>query len=187
MRWLSAKLRHLIRDQGGATSVEFVILVPIFLLVMVNSIEGSILMMRGALLDRGLDMAMRELRLSTGSPPSYDAFRGLVCRNAGLLGDCMSSLQVELRPIDLQAGAPLTTSARCVEGARDIVPLVETDPSHYAGGAVDQLTMVRACLLVKPVVPNLGLAALLPTDQGGFLLVSVSVFVQEPVDMAVGS
>ena len=177
----AAHLRRFLTGDGGATSVEFVVLVPIFVLIMLNSIEASVLMARGTLLDRGLDMAMRELRLNTSAPPSYDEFRALVCERAGLPDSCIRTLQVELRPIDLDAGVALDTSARCVESSGSIVPLVEADPDHYASGVANDLMMVRACLVVEPIVPNAGLAALLPAEEDGFRLVSVSAFVQEPM------
>lgn len=178
-RW-ARRARGLLRGEDGTATIEFVILFPLFLLVMVNAIEASVLMTRGSLLDRGLDLAVRELRLQTGAPPSYEEFRALICRGSAFRG-CLDTLQVELRPIDLAAGSPLDASARCSERADRILPLVKNDPAHYRTGAGNQLMMVRACLVVEPVVPNLGLATLLPGDEGaGFRLISVSAFVHEP-------
>lgn len=180
MRRLAQIRRRFLGNEGGAATIEFVVLVPVFLLVLINGIEASILMTRSTLLDRGLDMAMRELRLNTAEPPSYDAFRALVCERAGPIPGCMATLQVELTPVDPTAHAILSGSAPCVTGTTDIVPLLAADPAHYAAGAANELMLVRACLVVEPIVPNIGLAALLPRDGGGFRLVSVSAFVQEP-------
>lgn len=185
-RSILGALRRALRDDGGTATVEFVILFPLFALVMINSVEASILMMRGTLLDRGLDMATRELRLDANAPPSYDEFRALVCRHAGLDASCVDGLQVELRPVAPAAGAGLDASARCVGTVEEIVPLVQSDPAHFVGGAANELMLVRACLMVEPIVPNLGLFALLPRDGGGFRLVSVSAFVKEPASQAVG-
>ena len=178
--------RQLLRGEAGTATVEFVILFPAFLLVMVNSIEASMVMTRGTLLDRGLDLAVRELRLSTDAPPSYDAFRTSICEKAALAG-CIDTLQVELSPIDLSSPGMPDASARCVARTDDIVPLVEANPAHFAAGGANQLMMVRACLVVEPVVPNLGLAALLPGEGAGYRLVAVSAFVQEPRATRVGS
>lgn len=173
--------RLLPRDDGAAT-VEFVIVFPLMVMVLFNSIEASILMMRTTLLDRGLDVAMRELRISTDAPPSYEAFRRLVCEASGLRpARCLDRLTVELTPVDLAATRRLDPSARCEENHADPMPILEDDPAHYAAGAANETVMVRACLLVEPVVPNVALMAILPREDGAFRLVSVSSYVQEPL------
>ena len=208
MRRALSWLRRLVRAEDGTATVELVILFPAFVLVMVNAIEASVLMTRATLLDRGLDMAVRELRLNTEAPPGFDAFRASVCRHAGWLPDdavvpvgdaaghsgnaeppdqakapfdCLSSLQVELQRISTDTWALMEPQARCVDRAEPIAPLTEDDPDHYRPGAVNQLMMVRACLVIDPLVPNYGLGALLPKDaSGGYRLIAVSAYVQEP-------
>ena len=54
-----------LRRKDGVASVEFVILVPVFLLAMIDAVEASVMMVRSTLLARGLDLAVRELRLGT--------------------------------------------------------------------------------------------------------------------------
>lgn len=185
---IRGRLRRALRDEGGTATIEFVILFPLFVLIMLNSIEASIMMTRGTMLDRGLDLAVRELRLNTGSAPSYDAFRESVCANAGLLtGNCLDTLQVELRRVDPATWSALDADARCVSRSDEIVPLVDVDPSHYAAAGSSRLMMIRACLVAEPIVPNVGLMALLPWDEAGYRLVSVSAFVQEPMALDVSS
>lgn len=58
---------------------------------------------------------------------------------------------------------------------------------RYEPGLNDQLTMVRACIVVKPAAPNIGLTALLPSDAKGYRLVAVSAFVQEPFRRELGA
>ena len=176
-RWL----RRLARREDGTATVEFVILFPAFVLVLVNAIEASVLMTRAGLLDRGLDMAVRELRLGTEDPPGFEAFRTMVCDRAALITGCQEGLQIELRRVGTTSWDLLEDEALCRDRREEIEPLVEDDPAHYATGAASELMMVRACLVVDPLVPNLGLGAILPTDpSGGYRLISVSAFVQEP-------
>ena len=194
MRRVRSSLRRLVRGEDGTATVELVILLPLFVLAMANAIEASILMTRATLLDRGLDMAVRELRLNTGAPPGFDEFRASVCRHAGWLPDdavvpvgdaagrsgdgelpdqakapfdCLKSLQVELRRVSTATWAVMDDQARCVDRREEIAPLTEDDPEHYRPGAAKQLMMVRACLVIDPLAPNYGLGALLPKDASG--------------------
>ena len=177
----SAWLRGLAHEERGTASVELVILLPAFIFVMASSIEASILMMRATLLDRGLDIAVRELRLGTGDPPSFEEFRVAICEGAALLRDCERSLQVELRPVSALGTAPLDAEARCLDRREDIAALAEASPEHYRAGTGNELMMVRACLVADPLLPSYGLGALLPKDpSGGYRLLAVSAFVQEP-------
>ena len=181
MRRLRSWLRRLLRAEDGTATVELVILFPAFVLVMVNAIEASILMTRATLLDRGLDMAVRELRLNTEAPPSFDGFRALVCEGAALIPDCEGALQVELQPVSMASWALMEAPARCVDRREEIAPLTEDDPDHYRAGAANELMMVRACLVIDPLFPSYGLGALLPKDaSGGYRVVAVSAYVQEP-------
>ena len=188
MRRLRSWLRRLLRAEDGTATVELVILLPAFVLVMVNAIEASILMTRATLLDRGLDMAVRELRLNTKALPSFDGFREEVCRHAGwppeqaeASFDCLDALQVELQPVSTASWALMEAPARCVDRREEIAPLIQTNPDHYRAGAANELMMVRACLVIDPLFPSYGLGALLPKDaSGGYRVVAVSAYVQEP-------
>ena len=181
MRRLRAWLRRIAQTEDGTATVELVILFPAFVLVMVNAIEASILMTRATLLDRGLDLAVRELRLNTEAPPSFDGFRALICEGAALLPGCLDALQVELQPVSTATWGLMDAPARCVDREEPIAPLTEDNPDHYRAGASNQLMMVRACLVIDPLFPSYGLGALLPKDpSGGYRLIAVSAYVQEP-------
>ncbi len=187
MRRALSWLRGLARAEDGTATVELVILLPAFVLVMVNAIEASVLMTRATLLDRGLDLAVRELRLNTEAPPGFDEFRALICEGAALLPGCLDALQVELQPVGAASWAAMDAPARCVDREEPIAPRTEDDPEHYRAGAADALMMVRACLVIDPLLPNYGLGALLPKDaSGGYRLIAVSAYVQEPADMRPG-
>lgn len=168
-------LRRLIAREDGTATVEFVVLFPVFMMVLVNAVEASVLMSRVAMLDRALDLAVRELRIGTDAPATEEGFRALVCQRMPepFRAQCVATLQVELQPAPTAGEPAPDTTGPC--GGR------------YAPGLNDQLMMVRACLVARPVVPNLGLAALLPSDAEGFRLVAVSAFVQEPYRREVGA
>lgn len=183
MRGLWRGARRAVRGERGSASIEFVIVVPVFMAIMANGIETSVMMTRLVLLERGLDLAVRDLRLSTASPPGFEEFRGMVCDRAGLIADCREALQIELRPISTSTWNVPEDTPRCIDRREEIEPIEEGEPNpdYYRTGRPSDLMMVRACLVVDPIVPNAGLGALLPKDpSGGYRLIAVSAFVQEP-------
>jgi Flp pilus assembly protein TadG len=67
-RRAARRLRRLLAREDGTATVEFVVLFPVFMLVLVNAVEASVVMSRVAMLDRALDLAVRELRIGTAAP-----------------------------------------------------------------------------------------------------------------------
>ena len=187
-RKLAGAVRRLARGEGGTATVEFVILFPAFILVMTNAIEGSVVMMRWTMLDRGLDMAVRELRLSADEPPEFEEFRDLVCSFSTLTDDkaalaaCREALHVELVPVEEDGSwTPLDEVPACADREEEIEPMIDPRSEHYDTGFAQALMMVRVCVTADPLLPNFGLGAMLPKDTSGrYSLIAVSVFVREP-------
>ncbi|MDW3118993.1 MAG: TadE/TadG family type IV pilus assembly protein [Roseovarius pacificus] len=69
IRFLRNRLARFRRDDGGNASIEFVIIVPVFIALLVFSIELSLITLRHALLERGLDLTVRQIRLGYAIPP----------------------------------------------------------------------------------------------------------------------
>ena len=177
-RRAACAVRHLLRSEDGTATAEFVILFPAFVLVMTNAIEASVLMMRGAFLDRGLDLAVRELRLDTRDPPSFEEFRTLICDGAALIPRCAETVNIELRPVSTTAWDFMTGPATCDDREEDIDPL---NTLNYQPGVANQLMMIRACVVADPILPNIGLGLALPKhSSGGYMLLANSAYVQEP-------
>jgi Flp pilus assembly pilin Flp len=166
------------RDENGGTTVEFVVLFPIFFAIFVSVVEIGTLMTRNTMLGRGLEVAVRDLRLGIPEARDFDAFRGRICAAAVIIPDCLEALQVELMPATEADWTPLAGEVRCIDREDRIEPVEATT---YVIGRENELMMVRACALFDPVVPTMGLALLLPRDPGGaYALVATSAFVNEP-------
>ena len=110
MGWFGSDFRQFLRDEGGTASVEFVLVFPIYLSLMAMSIELSLITLRHTLLERGLDIAVREIRLGTGTAPAHDDIKELVCANSIMLLDCETKLRLEMRSADIRAFNSLDTS-----------------------------------------------------------------------------
>ncbi len=163
------------RDSSGNATMEFVVFFP-FLMYMILSIgEAGVLMTRTVMLDRGLDIAIRDLRLGLTPGVTHDDIKQQICDAAFLLGECEDVVLLELTPLPDINSFP-ASGANCIDRTSEIEPTITFTP-----GARSEIMFVRACLIVDPVFPGMGLGAMLPTDaSGGYAIVVQSAFMNEP-------
>jgi hypothetical protein len=186
---LRRALRRFSRAETGTATIEFALLFPPFFFLFASSVESGLMMIRNVQLERGLDLAVRELRLGTPTPPTFEEFRQQVCDVAFMVPNCMQNLQVELQEVALSDWQPLDLSARCVDRSADIDPF---DSPNYETGGNNSFMLVRLCANVNPILPGFGLGAVLdripasgdPEDpdfrENGYAIVAVSAYVNEP-------
>ncbi len=172
-------LSRFLRDEcGGVSTIEFVILFPAFVAVFTCAYETGVIMVRDAMLERAVDIAVRDLRLGTTEPPSFDEFKEKICASSFSLKDCAQVIQVELEPVDRATWTGLTGEVKCIDRTRDIDPIDET---RYAVGSENDMMLVRVCALYKPFFSPGPFAMKLPRDSTGhYALVATSAFVNEP-------
>ncbi len=171
------RLRRFLADEGGNASVEFVIVFPLYLALMIMSIELGFVTLRHTLLERGLDIAVRDIRLGTGTAPEHDQIKQIICDNALMVRDCEQNLRLEMRPADLRAFNSLDTTVDCTDASEPSKPVRAFTP-----GQQNQLMLLRACLRFDPLFPDRALGSALETDASGqSAIVSMTAFVQEPI------
>ena len=171
----SSRLR---RDESGASSIEFVILFPVFMSVFFAGFESGYLMVRNVMLERSVDLAVRDLRLGDPVPPTFDQFKQSICENAFFISNCNTRVQVQLRPVDMTTWGPLPGDPRCVDVENPLEPF---DPTQYNVGGNNELMMVRVCALFRPMFPTTGPALDMQYDsEGNYALVVTTAFVNEP-------
>lgn len=178
---MTARLARFRRDERGNATIEFVILFPLLMFILLSMGEAGAMMVRSVMLERGLDIAVRDLRLGLltdhdgDGDHDHDDIKGLICDAAFLIGDCEDSLLLEVTELNDPDGFPVGP-ANCVDRESEIAPVVSFTP-----GERGQTMFVRACLIMDPVFPGSGLGALLPVDHtGGYAIVSQSAFINEP-------
>lgn len=174
--WLFNRFR---RDESGAATVEFVIIAPLYFALMLSTFEAGWLMTKSMMLERGMDLTMRDLRLGVYPNPSHQDMKKIICKNAAILKNCEQSMLLELVAINSAADVPAST--KCVErkASGDVVPSVTFNTAR--GGREVETMFVRACVLIDPMIPGMGLALHLPKDEkGGIAMVSYGAFVNEP-------
>ncbi|TCO72867.1 TadE/TadG family type IV pilus assembly protein [Rhodovulum euryhalinum] len=173
---LTARLIRAIRREDGTASIEFVLTFPIVFSMFLMSLESSILMTRQMLLDHALDESMRGIRLGQYPGLDHDMFKDIICSQAHLFPDCPNVIRVELTPVSKTTWNLPDAAATCVDRSAPIQPV-----TNFAQGPQNSLMMVRACVVVDPFFPGVGLGLRLHEDpRDGYALVATSAFVNEP-------
>ena len=177
IRGLKRHVARFARDDRGTASVEFVIIVPPLFFLFIMAFESGMIMIRHVMLERGLDMVMRDLRLNALPGATYDDIRELVCERATIFPNCEDSLVLNLQPVDMISWNIPVDKMKCMNNEEVINPatLWTTSTNPH------ELMLVRACIEAKPLFPTSALGARLPkSTKGNYWLTSVSAFVNEP-------
>lgn len=176
IRWFKSRLARMRGEDSGSASVEFVLLFPVFFLMMLFSIELGIVTLRHALLERGLDLTVRGVRLTTGEDWSHDEIKLGLCKVSLLGSSCMKDLKLEMKKTDIRAFSGLATTADCTDRAEPAKPV-----RTWTNGDSNELMLLRACLKYDPLFPKTVFGQAIHTDASGqAAIISVSAFVQEP-------
>lgn len=169
-------LRRWGREEAGAVTAEFVVVLPLLLMLMFPAIDAGVQATRATLLERALELTVRDIRLGRFQNPTHDAIRAALCTRMRLLAGCEQRLLLELRPVNPVNYAAPTGPAPCINRAAEVQPVTTFNP-----GVEHEVMLIRACAIVEPVLPTTPWALGMPRDgQGGYQISAVSAFVNEP-------
>lgn len=170
-------LRRFAHDEDGLVSAEFMVIFPLFMALMVMSLELSLITLRHTMLERGLDMAVRDVRLGTGTAPTHDAIKQRICDEAYVISNCAENVRLEMVPTDMRNLTTLGGTVQCTDKEETGAPVLSFTP-----GQQNQLMFLRACAKYDPIFPTWQLARALSRDASGQIaIVAMSAFVQEPL------
>lgn len=165
------------RREDGTVTVEFALMLPFVFTIFLSSFELGMLLTRNVMLDRGLDIAVREVRLGTLTPLTEEALRERACDAAVIIPDCENQLRLEMRPLDPRNFSNIPAEADCIDRGNPETPLRE-----FIAGISNQLMIIRACVLFDPMSPVAGLGKVFADARadGAYALVSTAAYVVEP-------
>jgi TadE-like protein len=164
-----------LREDGTAT-MEFVLMIPLFLAVFMASFESGLLMVRSILLDQSVDIAMRELRLGHLANVDANVLRTEICKNTIIFANCEASMMIQLDRVSTTAWAMPGDPVSCVN--RDEVINAVT---ALQIGQQNDVMLIRVCAIQDAIFPTTGIGLGLSMDTGGgYALISRSAFVVEP-------
>lgn len=178
LRRLALRSVRLRKDEDGNSTIQFVIMFPFFMTLFLASFETGYMMVRNVMLERGVEFAVRDLRLGTPVPPSFNEFKETICERAVIIQDCMNVVQVQLEPVSMATWGPLDQTPRCIDVNSTIEPI---DATNYVIGRNNDLMLVRVCALFKPIFFSTKAGTMIRyNDDGDFALVATTAFVNEP-------
>lgn len=171
---LLARLR---RSEEGAVTIPALLWLPLFIMIMAASVEMGVLIIKQTLLDRGVDLTTRIMRLGISPLPDHTTLKRSLCTNIAFIPDCMDRLAVEVFPVDTDTWRATNQSAALCTDSSSAAAL---SPQIERGGS-NQMMILRACLKIDTMMRANPLAMALARDAGGqTALVSVTAFVNEP-------
>lgn len=176
LRVILATTKRAVWARDGNSTIEFVIWFPFFMLLFFTSFELSIYGMRSMLLERAVDLKVRELRLGISRPADAEAFKKALCEETLLLKNCMKEATIDVSRVDSQNWNLPTDGIACADRAQEIFP----DDIYNAGGGGD-LMLLRVCVAKDPFFGTTPFVMGLPRDaSGAVMLTAVSTYVNEP-------
>ena len=151
--------------------------------------ESGIISLRHVMLERGVDIAVRDVRIGAQTSPTRDTFRERICDAALIIEDCINQMEIELLARDPHAWSDVPNEVQCVDRGDMTI-----DNSQIDDLANNQLMFIRACVRIDPFFPisNIGRTRVASIGQaivdnnsgsaaaGSHALVSMSAFVVEP-------
>ena len=178
MSRLRERIAEFAKDTRGNASVEFVVVFPFIIAIFFMFGEIGVYTARTTLLKRGVDIAIRDIRLGINATADPVEFRRTVCQNA-FLSNCEDDLTIDMSPIDVTARNSLSAPIACRNRTDpNLTPVTGFD----AGGEGD-IILVRTCLIGSPAFPGVGLAVGLEESSGGYAIVVTSAFKNECSDL----
>ncbi len=176
IRKLSQALRRFGLNEAGTAAVEFVMTVPLLIMIFMASFESGFLMIRSIMLEQSVDMTMRELRLGHYPLPTSALLKQEICKRSVVLTNCEDNISIEMTRINTANWSLPTNRIACVDREEDIQPVTQLQI-----GQQNDVMLVRVCVVQDAMFPTTGIGLGLPKDaRGGYGLTSASAFVTEP-------
>lgn len=174
-------LRSFIAEDSGTVTVEFVLIFPIFMLFFLMTYESGMISLRNTMLDRGVDLAVRDVRLGSIANPTRENLRNRICERAGIIPDCINQLQVEMLRRDPRNWVGLDPQVPCIDRSEQVQPA-----TTFVNGSNNELLFLRVCARFDPVLPTTGIGKAIveandnAAAQGSYAIISTAAFVIEP-------
>lgn len=174
------RLRPFARSEDGSATVQFALLLPLFLGLFLATFELGMLLTRQMMLDRAVDLAVRQVRIGAFQDVApgdmHEAIMAAICANNIVMRHCERDLLLWAERIDPRAYAAPSDLAVCRDRKDRNKPVDALD-----AGAPNDLMYVRACALFDPFFPTIGLGRALDRQSGdAYAIFSASAYAVEP-------
>ena len=169
------KLLRFKRSEGGSATVEFVLIFPVFIFFILSALEYAKVTIQQSMLERAVDLTVRDIRLGTGSNPTHDDIKDAICARAATVRECSENLRLEMIVQDAFVGVSLPAQPDCTDNSEGVKPV-----RKFVNGAPNALMILRVCAKINPVFPTSAMGRALADENGQIALSATIAFVQEP-------
>lgn len=170
-------LMHFRHCENGNATVEFAIVFPAMIAMLLAGAELGMVSLRHSMLERAMELTVRDIRLGTGDAPQHDQIKTAICGRATFIENCSSNLRLEMVRVDPRNWKGINNNPDCTDKSENAKPVRNFNNQAQA----NDMMILRACAKITPIFPTTGLGKSVIKDAAGqFALVSMSAFVQEP-------
>lgn len=180
------RLWHFLADETGTATIEFLFVIPITMLLFMGSFESSLFMIRHVMLERSVDIVVRDIRLGNFDGLTHAELKEVICETSALVNSvetCVRSMRIWMQPIDSANFAMVAPPRFCEDKTGGAIsPLLDPTGSEFAFGADNEIMLMRICLKEEPLFPTSVLGATMIKDEvdGNYAMITTTVFVNEP-------
>ena len=169
------------KRQDGNATIEFVVLFPAFMTLFLTGFEAGFYMVKNVMLERAVDIAVRDVRLGNGKVPAFAALKKRICDEAVIIPDCMKSIKVDLQPVPSTPGGVMAVTNGNVKCLDSGLPPNIQPGSTFDPGEQNKMMLIRVCAMSEPLFPTTGIGVGMKSDSNGNMaIVSTTAFVNEP-------
>lgn len=163
-------------DQDGNATVEFVLIFPMIMYLIMGAYEIGYYTVSASMLDRGLELAVRDVRLGNMTSVTLANMKSATCEYARYVRNCEDNIHIALEPVDAWNFEEPDYIAACIDRSTDVSP-----STTFSDGGENELMLVRACVNVDPIFPTTWIGASMERTEGsGYAIISTAGFVNEP-------
>jgi len=178
------RLRNFMGDETGSAIIEFCFMLPVLMTIFLASVESSTYMARHVMLERSVDIVVRDIRLGNYDTLTHAQLKEQICEGDLLMSvnSCIASMRIWMQPINTANFAMIAPPRFCLDRSAPIDPLVEVTGTEFAFGSDNEIMLLRICLMQDPMFRTsaVGAAMIEGENDGRYALTTTTVFVNEP-------
>lgn len=169
-----------LRDEDGASTIAFMLALPVFVFLFTMAFEFGILSTRQVMLEHGLNETVRQVRIGNIRTPTHAGLITEVCKHAGIIPDCANQLRLEMIATSVPGLDPAVSDPQFE--CRDRNLDATTPLTGFTNtGLNNELMVLRVCALFDPLMPGTAIGQRVVEEEGaGYALVAASGYVLEP-------
>lgn len=138
-----------LRDNKGASAIEFAILAPVFLMIVFGIMEIGFHMAQISNLDDSVRTIVRLVHIGKANKEQYNTaeIAQLICDETSFFPKCEQRITIELTKIDSFGDIP-NTNAQCQEHEEPINTSI-----NYSNGDESVVLFLRVCVIIDFLTP----------------------------------